>query len=281
MNRQFQTIGIVGLGQIGGSIGLALRKRAPNLRLVGVEIDPTRAEKARAFLDAVSSKLDVLKETDWIILSVPVRTILDLMPELFTRFPEAAFLDTGSTKRAVVAKAHSLGENFRFVGGHPLAGSEKAGEAGWNSNLFQEKPFFLTGVWPNAELNEAAEKFVRLLGTRPVWVEPETHDQLLAYSSHFAYLLSVLYLLRGESGGWLHREFLGSGFASVARLAGSSSEMGLDMLVTNRENVLNELRAFRNALDSVEKWLEENQTEDLKKWLRHSESLWKEIGSRD
>ncbi len=277
MKTRPKSVGIVGLGQIGGSIGLALRECEPNLRLVGTEIDPARAKKARSFLDAVSEQADVLEGADWIILAVPVRTILELMPELFARFPEAAFLDTGSTKQAVVAKARSLGEGFRFVGGHPLAGSEKAGEAGWNPNLFQEKPFFLTEVWPNAELNEAAEQLVTLLGAQPVWVNPETHDQRLAYSSHFAYLLSALYLLQGEESRKLHPDFLGSGFASVARLAGSSSEMGLDMLLTNPENVLNEIRRFRTALEKIQTILEENQVADLEKWLHHSESLWKEV----
>ena len=276
-----KSIGIVGLGQIGGSIGLALRKRALELRLVGVEPNEARAEKAGSFLDAVSPRFDVLSGVDWIVLAVPVRTILELMPELFARFPRAVFLDTGSTKQEIVARARKLGPDFRFVGGHPMAGSEKGGEAGWNPNLFQEKPFFLAEVWPDAELNRAAEEFVTLLGAQPVWVEPAVHDQRLAYSSHFAYLLSALYLLQGESGGHLRADFLGTGFASVARLAGSSPEMAVDMLLTNRENVLGEVRAFKKALNSVEEWLEKDEAEDLKKWLGRSEALWKEMGSLD
>lgn len=275
------TIGIVGLGQIGGSIGLGLRKRAPELRLVGVDIRKARAEEARSFLDATSTSIDVLQDADWIILAVPVRTILYLMENLFGRFPGTTFLDTGSTKQEIVARAEVLGQDFHFVGGHPLAGSEKAGEAGWNADLFQGRPFFLTRVLVNSPLNEIAEQLVVLLGARPVWVDPEIHDRLLSYSSHFAYLLSALYLLQGASGDKLRPDFLGSGFESMARLAGSSSEMGMDMLLSNREYVLDELRSFKKALETVETWLEKNKTEELKKWLRLSEFTWKEISSGD
>jgi prephenate dehydrogenase len=281
MTKVFQAIGIVGLGQIGGSIGMALRKRAPELRLVGVEPNTLRAEKARVFMNAVSDQLDVLAGADWIILSVPVRTILRLLPELATRFPEAVVLDTGSTKEAVVEKALKFGADFHFVGGHPLAGSEKAGEAGWDPDLFVEHLFFLCKVTPQPDASRQAEHLVSLLGAHPVWVEPEIHDQMLAYSSHFAYLLSAIYLLQGKSGRRLRKEFLGSGFASLARLAGSPSQMGVDMLLTNRKNVLEELRAFKSTLNTVEKWLEKNQPEELKKWLRESETLWQEVKSRD
>jgi len=276
-----QTIGIVGLGQIGGSIGQALRAQAPELRLVGVEPNLARAGKARSFLDAVSAQLDVLTGADWIVLAVPVRTILHLMEELFARFPEAVFLDTGSTKQAIVSQARKLGPDFRFVGGHPLAGSEKAGEAGWNPKLFVGRTFFLCQAVENQPLSETARWFAELLGARPVWVEPEEHDRLLAYSSHFAYLLSALYLLQGESSDQLSPQFLGSGFASVARLAGSSAEMGLDMVLTNRENVLEEVRRFLMALEKLETILEEAQVEDLKDWLKRSESLWREVVPRD
>ena len=275
------TIGIVGLGQIGGSIGLGLRKRAPELRLVGVDIRKARAEEARSFLDAASTSIDVLQDADWIILAVPVRTILYLMENLFGRFPGATFLDTGSTKQEIVARAEGLGQDFHFVGGHPLAGSEKAGEAGWDADLFQGRPFFLTRVLVNSPMNEIAEQLVVLLDARPVWVDPGIHDRLLSYSSHFAYLLSALYLLQGASGDKLQPDFLGSGFKSMARLAGSSSEMGIDMLLSNREYVLDELRSFKKALETVETWLEKNKTEELKKWLRLSEFIWKDIASGD
>ncbi len=281
MSNLPQTVGIVGLGQIGGSIALALRKRAPQLRLLGVELQSSRAAKARSFLDAVSTELDELAGADWIVLATPVRVILRLLPELFDRFPKAAVLDTGSTKQAILTEAKKLGPDFQFVGGHPLAGSEKAGETGWNPDLFEKRPFFLCQAAESQPLQARAGALVEQLGARPVWVDPEEHDRLLAYSSHFAYLLSVLYLLQGKTTDQLHPLFLGSGFAGLARLAGSSAEMALDMVWTNRENVLRELRHFQKFLIQLEEILEGAQVEELNHWLRRAESLWQEVKPRD
>ncbi len=281
MRSPFSAVGIVGVGQIGGSMALALRQQHPELALIGVDLNVGRLHRAEEFLTRTSTDLTSLQEAELVVLAVPVRAVLALMGTLFARFPTKLFVDTASTKVQVMAEAEKLGRAFRFVGGHPLAGSEKAGESGWNADLFEGRLFFLCEKSGGREAREAAEWLVSSLKARAVWLEPALHDAHLAYTSHFAYLLSALYLNQGKAGKKLDSRFLGSGFRSMARLAGSSPEMGLDMLLTNREEVLAEVRRFQHSLEEIKALLEEEQTNALQNFLKEISEIWKKVGGGD
>ncbi|GBD93389.1 prephenate dehydrogenase [bacterium BMS3Abin05] len=282
MNLPFRSVGVVGLGQIGGSLAQALREAAPNLFLAGVDVNPDRLRFAQSFLDEAGRDLNILDQTEVVLLATPVRHILKLMHTLAARFPRKFYLDAGSTKAKIMAQAESAGTNFRFVGGHPLAGTEKVGEAGWNKNLFKEKYFFLCEKKNTSSADkQLAETIVRLTGARPVWVQPGQHDLTLAYSSHLPYLLSVLYVIQGEEEQKLDPHFLGTGFKSAARLSGSSAQMTLDMILTNREHALNEITGFAAHLKKLKEIILNGTEEDLEKLFTEGQQLWQKVTADD
>ncbi|HLG93251.1 MAG TPA: prephenate dehydrogenase/arogenate dehydrogenase family protein, partial [candidate division Zixibacteria bacterium] len=174
--RTFGRIAIIGTGLIGGSIGLALRKK----QIIRIGFDHPevlrKALKLRAIDRGTKSWQEAVKEADLVILALPVREILGLLPKLTQIvYPETLVTDVGSTKAEICNLAAKGLKNF--IGGHPLAGKEKSGIENAGGKLFAGKNWFLCPN-KNAAAPARMKSFVCLLGARPVVVEPETHDRI-------------------------------------------------------------------------------------------------------
>lgn len=245
-------VAILGLGLMGGSLALALRGKCQ--AILGVDPDPQAVEAAldSKVVDRASLMAgNLLPDSDLVILAAPVRAILSLLHDLPDHHPgPAVVLDLGSTKREIVNKMQSLPPRFDPIGGHPMAGKEKATLANADQDLFQGTPFALVPLERSSPLSrQLAEQLVLAVGAHPLWVDAETHDRWVAATSHLPYLLANTLAAVTPLEA---RPLVGPGLRSTTRLAPASLTMMIDILDTNRENVVAGLQRFRQALDALE-----------------------------
>jgi prephenate dehydrogenase len=254
MQMRLRTLTIVGVGLIGGAIGLAAKKRGLAERVIGVGRDPAKLELARRLgaIDEVSLDLaDASAAADCVVFCTPVNRIAEQVKLVAACCPPGAILtDAGSTKQAIVETVESVA---RFVGAHPLAGSEKKGVEHAHADLFVERWTVLTPSGRTSpEAVASVRSFWEALGARVRLMTPADHDQALALTSHLPHLLAsaLAGLLQDD---W--RDLTASGFRDTTRIAGGDPEVWAPIFQHNRAAMLaalglleQRLQQFRAAL---------------------------------
>lgn len=257
-----KTVAIFGVGLIGGSFALALRKAGFSGRILGVSA-PATLERALSLgiIDQGAPASEAAQAADCIYLAQPILSILKTLPELnhWVR-PEAMITDAGSTKSTIVASAAAAISRCQFLGGHPMAGREQRGVEAAEAGLFEGRPYVLTPRSP-AELETANARafldWVQRIGALPVILGPEEHDRIVAYTSHLPQLAStgIAVLLEGREE--TKSGVFGPALVDSTRLALSSFDIWGDILATNRAAVdealasyIAQLEEFRKRLDS-------------------------------
>lgn len=244
--KPFRRVAILGMGLVGGSIGLALRKK--KVLRTGFDRPEVlrKALKMKAIDRGAKSLQEAVKETDLVVLAMPVGAILGLLPKLGPLIPaETLITDVGSTKTEICNLALKRLRNF--IGGHPLAGKADGGIENAEAGLFSGQNWFLCPNGNSVALTRL-KSFIRLLGARPVVVEPEKHDRLLAATSHLPQLVSTLLaatvadLLGGETKGL--PVFAGPGLRDTTRLARSPFSVWGGILASNQQEVGKALELF-------------------------------------
>lgn len=255
-------IAIIGVGLIGGSIGLALKRaNISGLEVAGYDEKGTsRARKLGAIDREERSAARCVEGAALTVVAVPISQLRAVFEEIAPSLGEGAVVtDTASTKRDVIAWADELlPETVSFVGGHPVAGKETPGVDAAEAALFEGRPW---AVIPSVRASEAAihavENLAALAGARPVIVDAAEHDSYLAAVSHLPLLAATaLFSLASSSSAWPELASLsGPGFRDTTRLASTAPELSHDIALTNRENVLHwldryveELRRFRKLI---------------------------------
>ncbi len=233
-------IAVVGLGQIGGSIVLSLRKRLAPYHLTGIDLSRKRLRLLSGHLDVVSTRWEDARNSDLIVLCLHYDAILEFLQHASR---DVLLMDVCSSKQSIVRFASR--RKLRFIGGHPLAGNERAGEKGWNADLFSGTPFFLCTAAGQADL-PAVKQLVRFLGAKPKEISASQHDRYIAMTSQFPAFLSVLLQKTTASAPSL---FQGPGYRSMTRLAQTDPELFRTFLESNRKNILQSARKFRRDLD--------------------------------
>ncbi len=245
MELPFKTVSIVGLGLMGGSLGLALRERCPGVRVVGVARRAEVAEQAvslGATHAATTSLAEGVAEADLVVLATPVRTLIQQIPEVARHMrPGSVLTDMGSTKSAIMRVMAQIPWHIQPVGGHPMCGKEVAGLDAAEATLYEGATWPLTPLERTApEATAGVKALVELVGGRPVMLEPDRHDRLVAAISHLPYLLAVALVGVADeiaSEDDLVWALAASGFRDTSRLAASDLAMMLDILATNRRYV--------------------------------------------
>jgi prephenate dehydrogenase len=242
-------VSILGLGLIGSSLGLALR-RGPNApKVVGFDVNPEslhRAARGGAIDRSCGTLAEACRGADAVILAAPVRAILQLLPEVAPHLgPETLLTDTGGTKRQIIRVAETaLPEPSPFVGGHPLAGPLTAGVVEPSGEMFAGTMYCLTPTRTTPEWAvQTAIDLVESVGAQPHFVDADEHDGLLAGISHLPYFTAVALInsvARQSSWGEMSAMAAG-GFRSATAPGESDPEVWADVAATNRENVLRQL----------------------------------------
>ena len=256
----FRRIALVGVGLIGGSIGLALRRNVRSARVVGVDRPSVlRAARARRAIDEAAPTLARgLRGADLVIVALPVDAILGILPRLGGLLAAGAIVtDVGSTKEGIVRRARLAGLGERFVGGHPMAGTERSGIDHADGNLFKGAPWILCPARRAAARRAAGRRrgepaavhrvagLVRRLGARPEILDPRAHDRAMARLSHLPQLVSVA--LTNAAGAREARPFLhlsGPSLLRMSRLADSPPDLWEGILRSNRGAVERALDDF-------------------------------------
>jgi prephenate dehydrogenase len=258
-------VAIVGLGLMGGSLALALRGKCASV--LGIDSNPQTLEVAlqQQVVDEVCSPASQFR-ADVIVLAVPVKAVIQWLASLPDLHPApAVVIDLGSTKRQILLEMQKMPQRFDPVGGHPMCGKETSGLANADSNIYKNAPFALVALErtsPAARI--IAQKLALMIGALPLWMDPLEHDRQVAATSHLPYLVAnaLAFVTPVDAAN-----LAGPGFKSTTRLASSSPQMMLDILTTNRENILAVARQFRNRLESLEHVLETNDGDALQELL--------------
>jgi prephenate dehydrogenase len=241
-----QRIAIIGLGLIGGSIGLALKRGLKDVEIRGVARSRETASKARKLgaIDAEAySPADAVKDARLVIVASPILTFPGIFDEIAPALEEGATVtDAASTKGNVARWAkEKLPERVHFVGGHPMAGKEQSGIEHADVDLFKGKPWV---VAPSVDAPEPAVNTVialaQIAGAEPLFMDADEHDAYVAAVSHLPLTLAAaLFSVTQGSAAWPELAALASsGFRDTTRLASGSPEMAHDIMQTNREHVL-------------------------------------------
>jgi prephenate dehydrogenase len=245
----FQQVAILGLGLIGASLGLALKRDPSAPQVVGFDIrsESLRGAARSGAIDRSCGTLpEVCRDSDVVVLATPVRSILELIPEIAPHLEEGTLLtDTGGTKAQIVRVAESaLPPTVGFVGGHPLTGRLTVGVEQASASLFPGARYCLTpsGNTPGWAVERAVE-LVERAGSQPMFLDPEEHDALLAAASHLPYFSSVaLFGAVSSQDSWPDvAELAAGGFRAASALVDADPEMWGDVASTNKENIVRQL----------------------------------------
>ena len=282
----FKKITIIGVGLIGGSLGLALKKKNPKFKITGIDkLEIIEKAIARGAIDEGTINLENgIKEADIIIIATPVKTIVDLLPRINPFIKKGCIVtDTGSTKGQIVETADKiLSKDVYFIGGHPIAGSEKYGIDSADPHLFQDKTYILT---PTNDTNLLALKktflLIKIIDAKRLILDPLEHDRIVGAVSHLPQIMAVsLINMIGELGQQENNDHyfkaIGEGFKDMTRIASSPYKMWEDICETNQENILEMIQEFGNYLRMIEDKLKNNPG-NLKEEFQKAQILRKNI----
>lgn len=252
-----QNVAIIGVGLIGGSFGLALKKRGFQGNIAGVARQQT-LEKAMA-LGAIDQGFvepeGAARHADLVYLATPIAAILDIMPRIRTVAPANAIVtDAGSTKAEIAERAAKLFDDSPvFIGGHPMAGRERRGVENASADLFEGATYVLTPTRREHLEKPAAVEFrgwLERLGARVVVMDAELHDEIVAWTSHLPQLVATaLATTVLESVSRDNLMLAGPGLRDTTRLADSPYSVWRDICFTNAENIADALNAMMQKLE--------------------------------
>jgi prephenate dehydrogenase len=251
-------ITIIGCGLIGGSLALALRRRRPEISVACLDL-PERLPAIReaGISDRIGSVDQIpsyAPESSIVIIATPVDLVLPMIEKLrpFLQ-PNAIVTDVGSSKKMIMAEAHKLLPNgTHFIGGHPMAGSERSGVEAADPLLFSERLYALCPYsdTPTSALLSMMD-FVESLPAIPITIDPEEHDRIMAMVSHLPQIISIALMhsaLAGDAEHAMLDKLAGRGFLDMTRLAASDYGIWKSILATNREAIDKAISRFNKSL---------------------------------
>jgi prephenate dehydrogenase len=268
-----QNIAILGIGLMGASLALGLKKRGFAGRILGyARREETRAQAlADGIADAVfDDPAEAVREADLVVVCVPIWTIAKLAGQIVPALkPGAVVTDVGSTKSELLKTMEPLFKDSaaHFVGSHPIAGSEKTGIEAGDPDLYQGR---LTVVCPS-EGASAISSLWKSVGSEVVEMSPEQHDAMLASTSHLPHMVAAALARSVADGDPANKaNFCGTGFKDTTRVASGSADMWVDIIDTNRAALETELERFHEELQGLIQILRSGNQNDIRNWLEEA-----------
>lgn len=263
------TVAFIGFGLIGGSIAKGLKKADPTTRIFAYARNKSSVEVAQedgivnVVLDSPYSER--LKEADMIFLCAPVEVNVSYMEGVAKLMKDGAVLtDVGSTKTAICEKAIELGLGDKFIGGHPMAGSEQTGYAAATDYLFSNAYYIITPISENPALVDALRNVATTLGAIPIVVNAEKHDTATAAVSHLPHIIasSLVNIVKdSDDETQLMKTLAAGGFRDITRIASSSPEMWEQICDTNSKPLVELLDRYIAELQDISASLKKDESD--------------------
>ena len=275
-------VAIIGLGLIGGSLGLALKRAGlSGLRVVGI---PRRAETLQKALEVgavdegTTDHVKGVVDADLIFVCTPMNLISPIIQEITPNLKKGAIVsDVGSSKYEIVSRVDkAMPRGVYFVGSHPMAGKETTKLDSADPDLFKDKTWVLTKTSRTSQRAlEQVGKLVSSLGAKVLEMDPKTHDLVVAAISHMplAVAASLVNAVAVEPQKDLMAKCAASGFRDTTRIASGDPILGVDMFTTNRKAVLKMLSAFKKALANLERLIKEGNGEKIREELEKAKNF--------
>ena len=271
-------VGIVGLGLMGGSLGLALQNTKLVTKIVGFDHNLSHCEEALKLSlvhDIVS--FSEIKQCDVIFLAIPVGGIIKVLQELKDIGEKTTIIELGSTKVEIVSSVPaSIRTNF--IAAHPMTGTEKNGPSAAIQNLYHDKIVVLCDTDNSGDLhkNRAIQIFSHI-GMKIVFMDPKAHDAHASFISHLPHAISYALAnsVMGEEDPKSILLLAGGGFRDMSRIAKSSPQMWSDIFKQNKTNLLHSIDLFEKELEKSKKMIQEEDWSGLETWMSKATTLHK------
>lgn len=274
-------IAIVGVGLIGGSLALQLHEKKLSSKLIGVESNKKHAEEALTLelVDEIMDLDDAIRSSDVIILAIPVDTIVNILPTVLDKIDNQVVVDLGSTKSQLLDVIKNHPKRGRYVGTHPMWGTEYSGPGAAVKNAFENKAVILCNtVDSDPDAVSWVKHMYKKIGMHLLEMEARAHDLHAAYVSHISHITSFALantVLEKEKEEQAIFELASAGFESTVRLAKSNPAMWVPIFMQNKENVLDvlkehiaQLTRFKESIETEDKEYLMNLIEEANKIRR-------------
>jgi prephenate dehydrogenase len=265
------TIAVIGTGLIGGSMALALKDLKIAEKVIGVDANKEHVQKALdlGIIDESADLVSAVEQSDVVIVAIPVHSTQELLPGIMDHVTTQVVMDVSSTKEPILNAIKDHPRRSRFVGTHPMWGTEYSGPEAAVRDAFRGKVTVISGK-ENSDTDalDLVENIYRQLGMRIIYMDPASHDIHAAYVSHISHITSFALantVLEKEKEESAIFDMASAGFESTVRLAKSNPAMWVQIFMQNRENILDvlnehisQLRKFKSCLEKEnEKYLTE------------------------
>ncbi len=270
-------VGIVGLGLMGGSLSLALKKHSKDYYFIGLDHNELHCSQALqlGLVDEICTSTEALKSCDIIFLSIPVDGIISVSQQLGPLNDRCTVIDLGSTKEKI---SLSIPSEIRhhFVTAHPMTGTEKFGPTAALEDLYTDKVVVLCDLEKSGVYQQnVAKKIFADIGMNIVCMDAKEHDRHAAFISHMphaiSYALANSVMAQEDSKSII--ALAGGGFKDMSRIAKSSPNMWEDIFRQNKANVLEAIHSFQSELKKCQKMVENEEWETLNDWMREANTL--------
>jgi len=270
-------VGIVGLGLMGGSLSLALKKLPEDYYFIGLDHNERHCTQALelGLVDEITPSLETLKNCDIIFLSIPVDGIISVAKQLDSLAPKCTVIDLGSTKEKI---SLSIPSDIRqnFVTAHPMTGTEKFGPSAALEDLYTDKVVVLCDIQKSGEHQEkVTKKLFADIGMNIVCMGSKEHDRHAAFISHMPHALSYALansVMKQEAAESIIA-LAGGGFKDMSRIAKSSPNMWEDIFRQNKSNLLEAIHTLQSELKKCEKMVEREEWHSLNDWMKDANTL--------
>jgi prephenate dehydrogenase len=270
-------IGIIGLGLMGGSLGLALKKLPNKYTVIGYDYNPTHTSDALRLklVDKVSEYFEQMKRCDVIILTIPVDAIIKTSKNLLNISENCTVIDFGSSKEKI---SNAIPKEIRqnFVTAHPMTGTEKFGPSAAIDDLYTEKTMVICDIEKSADYQKGiALTLFKDIQSKIVFMDAKEHDRHAAFISHMPHAVSYALaqsVMKQEDPKSIIA-LAGGGFKSMSRIAKSSPNMWEDIFRQNKSNLLASITAFNAEMQLCQKLIEEDKWNELHQWMSEANGL--------
>jgi len=270
-------IGIIGLGLMGGSLGLALKKFPKKYTIIGYDHNKEHQKDALELelIDKLTQNFDEIKACAVIILTIPVDAIIKIAQTLTDVSETCTIIDFGSSKDKIDTAIPSI-IRHNFVTAHPMTGTEKFGPTAAIEKLYDEKVMVVCNQEKSGSLqNKIALELFKDINTNVVFMDAKEHDKHAAFISHMPHAVSYAIansVMKQEDPSSIIA-LAGGGFRSMSRIAKSSPNMWEDIFRQNKKNLLNSIEAFNKEMKLCQSMIENEEWEKLHKWMAEANKL--------